>query len=200
MKKNAPEIHALRQDIERHVNQKICTPADFDYLANAIWEQLHQYISATTLKRLWGYISGSATVRHSTLSILAQFVGYDHWEQYIQHLAELSEIESDAFLGQGVRSEQLSLGDCVEVSWQPNRCCVFRYLGDMRFVVERAENSKLHVGDTFNAACFLIGQPMYLDRLKGQSIEETSYVAGKRNGLTTAFVIENDSFDISPGM
>lgn len=192
MKKNAPEIYALRQDIEQQVNRKICTPAEFDFLANAIWEQLHQYISSTTLKRLWGYISGSDTVRHSTLCILAQFIGYDHWEQYIQHLAEQSEVESDAFLGQGVRTEQLSSGECVEVSWQPNRRCVFRYLGDMRFVVVYAENSKLHIGDTFYSACFLIGQPMYLDRLKGTS----SYVAGKHNGLTTAFVTRNDSYDM----
>lgn len=198
MKKNAPEIHTLRQDIEKHVNRKICTPADFDFLANAIWDQQHQYISSTTLKRLWGYISGSETVRHSTLCILAQFIGYDHWEQYIQRLAEQSEVESDVFLGQGVRSEQLSSGECVEVSWQPNRRCVFRYLGDMLFVVVCTKNSKLHVGDTFYSACFLIGQPMYLDRLMGTSIGETSYVAGKRNGLTTAFVIGNDSFDMMP--
>ncbi len=193
--KNAPEIFALRQAIEQHINRKVCTPADFEFLATAIWEQLHQYISATTLKRLWSYISGAETVRHSTLCILAQFIGYEDWDRYLQWLAEHSDSESEIFVGHGVRTEQLSIGDCVVVSWLPNRRCVFRYLGDFRFVVEQSEHSKLNVGDQFSAACFLIGQPMYLDRLQGADNSIRSYVAGKRNGLTTVSVRRTDSVD-----
>lgn len=193
MHKNTPEIQSLRQDIEQYINRKICTPVDFDFLANAIWEQQHQYISATTLKRLWGYISGAETVRHTTLCILAQFIGYTHWEHYVQHLASQDEVESNAFIGKGVRTEQLSVGDLVEVSWQPNRHCLFRYLGKMQFVVAQSTNSKLHEGDTFTAACFLIGQPMYLDNLRCAGTNKTSYVAGMRHGITNASIHRENS-------
>ncbi len=188
MHKNTPEIQSLRQDIEQYINRKICTPADFDFLANAIWEQQHQYISSTTLKRLWSYISGAETVRHITLCILAQFIGYTHWEHYVQHLASQCEAESNAFIGKGIRTEQLSVGDHVEVSWQPNRHCLFRYLGSMKFVVAQSTNSKLQAGDTFTAACFLIGRPMYLDNLRCAATNQTSYVAGMRHGITNAFI------------
>lgn len=54
------------------------TPKDFDFLSERIFEQLHQNISATTLKRIWGYIHDTASSpRTSTLDMLAQFVGYN---------------------------------------------------------------------------------------------------------------------------
>lgn len=190
MQKNSPEVSALRQDIEQHIERSVSTPADFDFLAGAIWDQQHQYISSTTLKRLWGYISGADTIRHTTLSILSQFLGFKDWEHYLQHLTLQSEVESESFAGEGVRTEQLVEGDRIEVSWQPNRHCVFRYLGNMRFVVEQAEHSKLQVGDMFSAACFLIGQPMYLDNLQGADPSKTSYVAGSRHGLTSVSILK----------
>ena len=54
MDKRAPEILSLRQDIEREVKRQIRTPYDFEFLAGVIWERLHENISPTTLKRLWG--------------------------------------------------------------------------------------------------------------------------------------------------
>ena len=48
------------------------TPKDFDFLAESIFEKLHQRISPTTLKRLWGYLHDtSSTPRQSTLDTLA---------------------------------------------------------------------------------------------------------------------------------
>lgn len=61
MDKRAPEILSLRQDIEREVKRQIRTPYDFEFLAGVIWERLHENISPTTLKRLWGYIDGADT-------------------------------------------------------------------------------------------------------------------------------------------
>ena len=59
MNKNAPEIAQLRIDIESDINHKVRTPYDFDSLSGAIWERMHENLSPTTLKRLWGYISGA---------------------------------------------------------------------------------------------------------------------------------------------
>ena len=82
--------------------------------------------------------------------------------------------------------DDLQKGDYVEVTWLPNRRCVFRYDGDAHFVVTEAENAKLLVGDRFEAACFLIGKPMYIDRLVRANEPPTAYVAGAKNGLLTA--------------
>lgn len=188
--KYSPEIATLRMDIEREVKRKIRTPYDFEFLAGVIWERLHENISPTTLKRLWGYIDGADTTRRTTLCLLAQFLGYADWEAYQTSLATRTDVESAAFEGEGVHIDDLQKGDRVEVTWLPNRRCVFRYEGEAHFVVEEAANTKLHVGDTFDAACFIIGKPMYLDNLQqitnNQSpITNLSYVAGSKNGLNS---------------
>ena len=81
------------------------------------------------------------------------------------------------------------------MTWLPNRRCVFRYEGDAHFTVIEAENTKLQVGDSFDAACFIIGKPMYLDKLQGNEVPSTKeglyYVAGSKNGLNTVEIVRN---------
>ena len=185
MNKSAPEILTLRKDIENEAKRRIRTPYDFEFLAGVIWERLHEHISPTTLKRLWGYIDGADTARRSTLCLLAQFLGYADWETYVASLAARTDVESAAFNADGVHIDDLQPGDRVEATWMPNRRCIFCYEGDAHFTVVEAANAKLHVGDRFDAACFLIGQPMYLDRLVRDNSAPTAYVAGSRNGLAS---------------
>ena len=186
MNKKAPEILSLRLDIEHEVKRKIRTPYDFEFLAGVVWERLHENISPTTLKRLWGYIDGADTTRRTTLCLLSQFLGFADWEAYLADLATRTDVESEAFAGEGLNIDDLQVGDQIEVTWLPNRRCVFRYEGDAHFLVTAAENAKLHVGDRFETACFIIGKPLYIDRLVRGDQPPTAYVAGAKNGLLTA--------------
>lgn len=78
----AASIERLKKVIEAKVGRKIQTPKDFDYLAACIEEELHDPISVSTLKRLWGYIQSFSSPRFSTLNALAQFVGSESWEAF----------------------------------------------------------------------------------------------------------------------
>lgn len=191
MNKNSPEILSLRLDIERDVQRKIRTPYDFEYLAGLIWNRMHENISPTTLKRLWGYIDGADTTRRTTLCLLAQFLGYADWEDYVQALAVREGVESATFVGEGIRSEDLSSGDQIEVTWLPNRRCVFQKESGSRFVVVTSEHSKLRMGDKFDTACILIGQPMYLDNLERDGEHPISYVAGTKHGINTITILND---------
>ncbi len=184
--KYSPEIATLRMDIEREVKRRIRTPYDFEFLVGVIWERLHENISPTTLKRLWGYIDGADTTRRTTLCLLSQFLGYADWEAYLTALAQRTDVESEVFGGEGISINDLQAEEKIEVSWLPNRRCVFRYEGDARFTVIEAENAKLKVGDRFEAACFIIDKPLYIDRLVRGDEPPTAYVAGAKNGLLTA--------------
>lgn len=181
MNKNSPEIAQLRIDIESEINHKVRTPYDFDSLSGAIWERMHENLSTTTLKRLWGYISGADNPNWTTLCILSQFLGYKDWADYLHQLSLRDDVESELFQSNGIHADQLLDGDEIEVTWLPNRCCRFRYEGNRSFIVTEVQNAKLHVGDRFSAVTFVIGRPMYLDNVK----EGTSYIAGKRNGILT---------------
>jgi len=183
MTKRAPEILQLRLDIEQNISRRILTPYDFEFLSGAIWERLHENISPTTLKRLWGYIDGADTSRRSTLNLLARFLGYADWDAYIETLISRSDTESQTFCVDSIHASDLVIDQLIEVTWLPNRRCVFRYLGENRFVVVESANAKLHVDDKFVCTAFFKDQPMYIDELVQGTSAPVSYVAGTKRGI-----------------
>lgn len=190
---HSPEIQCLRSDIEQQVGQHLQSPADFQLLIQQIWEKQHAVLSLSTIKRLWGYVESNGEPRLSTLNTLAKFLGFADWNAYLVSLGQRGGIESAIFTGEGIQTADLQAGDKVAVAWQPNRQCTFRYLGDNQFVVENSKNAKLQQGTTFSAARFMIGQPMYLDNIILADGTRTSYVAGKRNGLTSVIKLNNST-------
>ena len=78
-------IQQLRQEIEATVERKMQTPKDFDFLSEHILQVTTQRVSATTLKRIWGYANSGGTMpRQSTLDILAQLIQHDSWADFCQ--------------------------------------------------------------------------------------------------------------------
>lgn len=74
----------LKKDIEAKVGREMKTPKDFNFLSQCIFDKLHQTVSPTTLKRIWGYLTSYKSPSHTTLNILAQFAGYDSWVSFYQ--------------------------------------------------------------------------------------------------------------------
>ena len=181
MNNTSPEIQELLKLIEERTGVKPKSPTDFDHLSDIIWENTHEQLSASTLKRLWGYFKGVGAIRNSTLVILAKYLGFKDWVDFLAYLNQ--ENGSDPVLSPLVKTEDLSVGDRVTVSWKPNRRCTFRYLGNQQFIVEAAENSKLKVGNTFSCSVFILGAPLYLTDLKQGDNAPVAFVAGKKDGL-----------------
>ena len=124
----SPEIIQLRSDIEKHIGRTLQSPADFEQLIQQIWNKQHRVLSLSTIKRIWGYVESSSMPRLSTLNTLSQFLDYTDWNAYLVPLEQRKESESGMFMGEGVRVSELQVGECIEVTWQPNRHCVFRYI------------------------------------------------------------------------
>lgn len=181
MNKNSPEIYELKRQVEEQLNRKMKTPKDFIFLSGVVWDRTHETISPTTLKRLWGYIDGADQARSSTLDILSQALGFHDWEDYLDQLDRAG--GSDPVLSPHISIDQLTAGDRVAVSWNPNRRCTFRYLDDARFIVEESENSKLKKGDTFSATLFILNEPLFLNNLIQGKNPPVPFVVGNRGGL-----------------
>ena len=189
MNKNAPEVIQLRKDVEARLGMRPATPADFETLIAQVWLRLHENIALSTLERLWGYIEGANNTRRSTLNILSRFVGSRDWDDYTSRLLSEEHGSSHPFIAEGVHTQDLQPGQQLEVTWLPNRRCVFRYLGDMRFEVVESVNSKLSVGDTFISTFFLKGQPLFMDQLLQSAQPPVSYVAGNNGGLQSVTLL-----------
>lgn len=77
-------IAQLRQKVEETFGQEIKTPKDFENLSQAVSDSTKTYISATTFKRMWGYLTEPVTPRKTTLDVLSQYVGYKDWNAFTQ--------------------------------------------------------------------------------------------------------------------
>ena len=184
MNSKSPEIIELCREIEDVVGRSMHTPADFDFLCDRICTQTREYISSTTLKRTWGYLDGVRTIRYSSLEILARAAGYRNWENYLA-VKKIS-LESDSkFVNRGiVEAGALNKNDIVVVTWNPNRKCVFRYLGNDSFIVTESVKTHLCAGDTASVKTFVVNEPLILSNLTHNGETGLTYVCGANGGLT----------------
>jgi hypothetical protein len=174
----------LRTDIETALNRKLVTPKDFDFLRERIFARLHVLVSRTTLMRIWGYVNEGVEPSNSTLRILSQFLGYRDWEAYCQNALLPKEQQSSPVMSRRLSvANELSRGERLRLTWQPQRVCDVEYLGELTFRVIASENTRLQVGDTFQCSLIVEGEPLYLDNLRQGNLPPIAYVCGKKTGV-----------------
>lgn len=181
---NPQHITLLRQLVEESADHAIATSNDFIFLSGEIRGRLNENLSVSTLKRLWGYVDGYASVRQSTLDILARFVGFPDWETFVSDYCEVESVQSShRVVSESLFAKDLNVGDNVEIRWNPNRRLLLNYLGDNMFTITESENAKLKVGDRFLCQRFILNQPLFVDVL-GNEGQTAVFVMGNKGGLT----------------
>ena len=183
MPNTIPEIATLLQEVERKYGRKVNTSTDFESLSVVIERDINEYISASTLKRLWGYVSLKPAPRVATLDVLSRFCGYASFADFREKLKELPDVASSFFSAACISSADLKDGEMVLIGWAPNRLVRLQFMGDSSFMVVESQNAKLQAGDVFRASQFLLGYPLYIDRIDRADGPTPSYVAGKTSGL-----------------
>lgn len=180
------DIEALKQSVERHIGRRIVTPADFDFLADAISCDVKQSVSATTLKRVWGYINDAgADYRPGryTLCALALFIGYPDYETFVAQLPNADSIQSQTYKGLSLISSSLPDDKLIELRWSPGRIVTLRHIHGDEFEVLRSVNSKLRAGDIVSCASFADFTPAWFSKVVRGDNNPVSYIAGARNGI-----------------
>lgn len=74
----------------------------------------------------------------------------------------------------------------------PNRQCVFRYLGNSKFVVVESKNSQLDVGDTFSCEAFIENEVLNVHKLSHGGKENLCYRAGLDKGIKFSVKEKNE--------
>ena len=182
----AKTIENLRNEIEVAIHRRLATPKDFEALREMIFLRLHILVSATTLKRIWGYIDDSVSTRRSTLDILARYIGYADFDAYENGtVGDIAESPSSPIMARRIDvDEQLQPGDMIRLTWQPGRMCDVEYRGDRVFCVVASQCTRLKAGDTFKCSLMIEDEPLYIDMLvTADSVTPTAYVCGKKSGI-----------------
>lgn len=175
-------MQQLKNIVIRQLGRTLESPADFEYLSEQIQKKTGEYLSPTTLKRVFGHISYDGQLRPTTLSILARYAGYNGWQDYL----DKQHVESGFVAAQRISSRELSKGRKICLAWNPDRECLIEYLGEERFVVLHAKNCKLQIGDQFTTIQFILGQPLTATNVVSvrEPLQQDTYIAGAKTGLT----------------
>lgn len=191
VKINDPEMDGLRADVEKKFGMKMTLPRYFTQLSAAIMQEQKEYLSPTTLQRIWTYKTGYGRVSVHSLNVLCRYVGSSEWENYCQAKKEAQKVDSEMFKSEGIDVATLKAGTCIRIAWQPDRVCVIRYLGDYCFEAIETQNAKLCTGDKFTCLHIQKGREMVIGNLK-RCNEDMSYIVASRNGLTSLEIIEEE--------
>ena len=179
-----PELAELLRLVEEKFSRRLSTTTDFEVLSMVIERDTGSIVSSSTLKRLWGYVNYSSVPRITTLDTMSRYIGYPGFKAFCEQLKASGATVSSFFTTNVLLSSSLKKGTAVRIGWAPNRIVNLKYLGDNRYEVISAQNTKLKAGDRFESSEFILGVPLFLGAVTRADGEVTPpYVAGKAEGL-----------------
>ena len=183
---NENALGKLTECVKQKFRHSLESPSDFDYLAIRVKDVTKEDISATTLKRIFGYIPSTSQPRRSSLGILARYLGYTGWSDFAENVELCSGFVKEKI----VLESQLHRGDKVSISWMPDRKVTMVALENKRFEVLESHNAKIQSGDELTVMMFILGQPLQAKDVVRDGINLGNYIAGAESGLTAIDVLE----------
>ncbi len=178
-------LKRLKKEVEARISFPLNAPDDYSRLSDLLKEKSCGTVSATSLKRIWGYISDTgADYRPNayTVTALCNLIGFKNIEEFC---ASESAIQSRDYTGSYVESPKLPLGAEIELHWLPNRVCVLRHENSTLFKVVSVENSTtLREGDIVECGCFTQHAPVYFPRVFREGTNPFTAMAGSASGIT----------------
>jgi len=166
--------------VEQATGRRMLTPRDFDWLSEQIQLKTGEYVSSTTLKRMWGYIDEPVKPRRFTLDLLAQFAGLSGYDAVGK---QTPNSQSDLVVSKFLSCNELTQGQKIRLRWLPDRVCVIEYLDNCRFVIRESVNSKLDVGDEFDCMQIIEGEKLYFSKVSHHGKMYPLYEVGNIDGV-----------------
>lgn len=172
----------VKKLVEEKTGQEIRYPRDCTMLAEKIFAQCNCRISASTLRRLFGFDKSKNAPRDYTLDVIAEYIGYPSWNAVLKSLnvtndhtnKEITEIDISL----------LKRGEKLELSYKPTATIVIEYTGNSKFKVLSVANSHLKKGDVFKTSLIAKHRPLFVLELEGRSFDEENLIEGKVSGIT----------------
>lgn len=172
----------IKKRIEEKSGIKVLYSRDCDILANKISSESNCRISASTLRRLFGFVKGTQEARVYTLDVISNYLGYSTWEDLIKPFDPNENISSNSIIE--LKSNKLKLGEQYEYKFKPNAEVIIEFIGKSRFKVISSKRSQLKNGDIFTASVLTLHHPLFILNVErnGESIDKI--IEAKVSGLT----------------
>lgn len=155
-------IPKMRDDVEHQLGRTVNSLVDYEFLKDKIREATNDSVSTSTLKRFMGYVNSESDLSVGTLSLIARYLGYMGWTDYVN-----IKTKSSSFICKNIKTIDLSVGDRVGFEWGQNRKCIVEYIGENEFSIVSIENSdRLHLHDHFKKEQFIEDEVFIADIIR----------------------------------
>ena len=131
----------IKQKIEDRLGQAVRYPKDCEPLATHIKEVCEATLSASTLRRLMGFVSGMNEPRLYTLDVIAEYLGHKGWAELLASF-EPAGGEPEPVI-ERLEPEQIKNGQIIQLTYEPARVIEIRKVGGTLQVVSSNEKRLL---------------------------------------------------------
>lgn len=172
----------IKQKIEDKSGIKIRYGRDCVTLSEKIFSDCNLKLSASTLRRLFGFVKGTLEVRAHTLDVLSNYLGFSSWEDLIQPLDKNSNAKPDNITE--LKTTKLKKGEKYQYSYKPDAEVVIEYIGKSYFKVLSAKRSQLIINDVFKIGVLNLHHPLFILEVDRDGKPLGKIIEAKVSGIT----------------
>jgi len=171
----------IKDMLEEKFGQPVRYPKDCEALATEISATCKQRISASTIKRLYGFVKGIEQPRLYTLDVISNYLGYSYWENLMVSLNKSYKQTSETI--EHLIPAQLKKNMLIEIGYEPNRMISLCYNGENRFEIHQSTDGKLLKGDIIELKSVDLHYPLMINDIKRSEKSIGKYLVGSVSGV-----------------
>jgi len=172
----------LKDRIQKKYGAKIKYPKDCYGLAEHIKSECKCVISASTLKRAFGFTQGTEYLRPATKDAIANYLGYDDWNKLQDDL--LGKKISRKPVIELLSASDISIGQVLVVSFGKNAFIKLLALGQRRFAVMDCCKVKAETNCQVEFREIRKDYPLLISLTKPSGTKIAEIVLGELTGVT----------------
>ena len=173
----------IKKKIEVKAGIRIRSSRDCEILAKKIIAESNCSLSASTIRRLFGFAKGTKEVRINTLDVISNYLGHATWDDLIETLDHSGTLVSKMITE--IKSSSLKKGDRYQYTALPNIHVTIEYMGQSRFKVIEANNGQLKVEDIFTASILELHHPLFILEVERNGKTAGKIIEAKVSGITS---------------
>ena len=172
----------IKKRIEEKSGIKVLYSRDCDILANKISVESNCRISSSTVRRLYGFTTGTKEARVYTLDVISNYLGFSTWDDLIKPLDPNESIKTNIITE--LKTNKLKIGDRYEYKFKPDAEVTIEFIGKSSFKVISSKRSQLKNGDTFTASVLTLHHPLFILNVERNGESVGKVIEAKVSGLT----------------
>jgi hypothetical protein len=134
----------IKEKVEQRFGNQLRYSKQCDALALHVSKECRTSVSASTLRRLLGFVKGTGEPRLYTLDIIAMYIGHKDWEHLLASF-EKGEPEKEISL-EKLSPHQIKSGQGIKITYQPGKIIELKKIGQS-FQVVNSNEKKLILND-----------------------------------------------------